>query len=264
MFEQLPETIPHKNKRKLEAFGAAFAFQAVLVAALIVLQTAMPERLGQFQLLTTLYMAPPPPPPAGPLSAAPEAVHRAQPNEAVASSRSVVEERLRTEEQPAVVAPTTIPKDIARILESGSPEAGQPGGVSGGVRGGVPGGVPGGLSGGVLGSAEKGLEVPPPPPTGPVRVGGNVKPPKIVHIEEPQYPPAAKRAGVTGVVVVEATLTAEGTVEQVKVISGPALLTEAAVNAVSHWKYEPTYLNGQAVPVILTARINFSLGNSEK
>jgi protein TonB len=97
-----------------------------------------------------------------------------------------------------------------------------------------------------------------------VRVGGNVKPPKIVHIEQPQYPPAARSAGITGVVVVEATVTADGTVEQVKVISGPALLTEAAVNAVSHWKYEPTYLNGQAVPVILTARITFSRDNAGK
>jgi hypothetical protein len=170
MFEQLPETIPHKNKRKLETFGAAFAFQAVLVAALIVLQMAMPEKLGEFQLLTTLYMAPPPPPPAVPLSAAPKPEHHAQPNEAVVSSRSVVEERPKTQEQPTVVAPTTIPKDIARIIESGSPDAGQPGAVSGGVRGGVPGGVPGGVFGGVLGGAEKGLEVPPPPPTGPVRV----------------------------------------------------------------------------------------------
>jgi protein TonB len=264
MFEQLPETIPHKNKRKLEAFGTALGLQAVLVGGLILIQMAMPERLGEFQLLTTLYMAPPPPPPAAPLSTAPEPVHHEQPNGAVASPRAVVEERPQTEEQPAIIAPTTVPKDIARIVEPGSPSAGPTAGVSGGVRGGVPGGVPGGSFGGVLGGSEKGLEVPPPPPTGPVRVGGNVKPPKIVHIEQPQYPPAARSAGITGVVVVEATVTADGTVEQVKVISGPALLTEAAVNAVSHWKYEPTYLNGQAVPVILTARITFSRDNAGK
>ncbi len=40
------------------------------------------------------------------------------------------------------------------------------------------------------------------------------------------------------------------------------MLVEAAVEAVTHWKYEPTYLNGKAVPVILTAKINFSLGNT--
>jgi protein TonB len=97
-----------------------------------------------------------------------------------------------------------------------------------------------------------------------VRVGGNVKEPRIIHIEQPKYPAAAKRAGIEGVVIVEATVTAEGNVDKVKVISGPPLLTDAAAEAVSHWKYEPTYLNGQAVAVILTARISFSLSNSEK
>src|SRR5262249_908914 len=101
-----------------------------------------------------------------------------------------------------------------------------------------------------------------PPPPAAVRVGGNVKQPKVVHIEQPKYPPEARKAHIEGVVVLEATVTAEGGVEKVKVISGPPLLVGAAVEAVSHWKYEPTYLNGQAVPVILTGRINFSLNGS--
>src|SRR5207302_4487076 len=97
----------------------------------------------------------------------------------------------------------------------------------------------------------------------PVRVGGNVKQPRILHIEQPKYPPEAKRSRAEGSVILEATLTAEGNVDKVKVISGPPMLIEAAVEAVSHWKYEPTYLNGQAVPVILTAKINFSLANAQ-
>ncbi len=132
MFEQLPATIPHKDNRKLEAFGAAIALQAVIVAALIIIQMAMPEKLGEFQLITTLYMAPPPPPPAAPLSAAPEPVHRAAPKTpataAVTETAPVVQERaLPIEREPAVIAPTTIPKDIAHIVES--PPA------SGGVNG---------------------------------------------------------------------------------------------------------------------------------
>ena len=163
-----------------------------------------------------------------------------------------------------MIAPTSISRDIARIVETGPAGGGAPGGVPGGVRGGVPGGVSGGILGGVLGGAATEPVVPPPPATGPVRVGGNVKQPKLVHIEQPHYPPAAKRAGVEGVVIVEATLTADGTVDKIKVISGPPLLTEAAAEAVSRWKYEPTYLNGQAIPVILTARITFSLDNADK
>jgi len=64
--------------------------------------------------------------------------------------------------------------------------------------------------------------------------------------------------------MVEAVVTADGTVDKVKVISGPTQLVDAAVEAIKQWKYEPTFLNGQAVPVILAARINFSLSDSQK
>jgi protein TonB len=263
MFDELPETIPHKNKKKLRAIAGAAAFQVVLVASIIVLQMAMPEKLGEFQLLTTLHMAPPPPPPAPAVSTAPQPARRAAEKPVIHQEPTVVQQRQPVEEKP-VVAPTAIPSDIARIVESGPSSApALPGGVPGGVRGGIPGGVTGGLLGGVLGGVTA-ADIPPPPPTGPVRVGGNVKQPKVVHLEQPKYPPAAKKAHVEGVVMVEATVTADGTVEKVKAISGPPMLTEAATDAVSKWKYEPTYLNGQPVPVVLTARITFSLSNSEK
>jgi periplasmic protein TonB len=267
MFDQLPETKPLKNKRKLQTFVGSLVLQIALVAGFVVLQMAMPEKLGEFHLLTTLYMAPPPPPPPAPLAAAPEPVRRAAPKAATATANRpepvVVETPKPLEREPEVVSPTAIPRDIARIVESsGAPSGGNGGGVPGGVPGGIPGGVPGGLGGGVLGGAAQ----PPvlPPPTEPVRVGGNVKPPKLIHVEQPAYPPAAKKAGIEGVVVVEAVVTADGSVDKVKVISGPPLLLDSATAAVAKWKYEPTFLNGQAVPVILTARINFSLANAQK
>lgn len=260
MFDELPETIPHKNKKKLEAFLGAFAIQVALVATIIVIQMAMPEKLGQWQLLQTLYMAPPPPP-APAVSEAPQPV-RSKPQRAAATTETTPAVRQpQPAEQPRIVAPTTIPQDIARIVDSGAPSAAP--GVSGGVPGGISGGVAGGMLGGVLGGAAA-PNVTPPPPTAPVRVGGNVKQPKVVHIEQPKYPIAAKQAHIEGVVIVEATVTADGSVEKAKAISGPPLLLEAATDAVSHWKYEPTYLNGQAVPVILTARITFSLGTIQQ
>lgn len=238
------------------------AVQAALVAGIIVIQMAMPEKLGEFQLVRTLYMAPPPPPPAPAAPEAPQPVRHETPK-AVVSQRSIAPTQAVQQpvEQPRIVAPTAIPNDIARIVEAGAPAA--PGGAPHGVPGGVLGGTAGGSLGGLLGG-ESVAQVPPPPPTGPVRVGGNVKQPKLVHMEQPHYPPEAKRSHIEGVVMVEATLTADGSVEQVKVISGPPELTQAAADAVSHWKYEPTYLNGKAVPVILSARITFSLANSEK
>ena len=62
-------------------------------------------------------------------------------------------------------------------------------------------------------------------------------------------------------VILEAVVTEQGNVDKLKVISGPPLLIQAAIEAVQNWKYEPTVLNGQPVPVILTAKVNFSLGN---
>ena len=105
---------------------------------------------------------------------------------------------------------------------------------------------------------------PPPAPKAPLRVGGDIRQPKLVKIVEPEYPPEARRARVEGVVVLEATVTEKGAVDNVKVISGPPLLIEAAVKAVQQWRCEPTILNGQAVPVILTARVNFSLAGAGK
>ncbi len=94
----------------------------------------------------------------------------------------------------------------------------------------------------------------------PVRVGGNVKEPRPVKMVPPVYPPLASRARVSGTVLLEATLTAQGTVEEIKVLSGHPLLVEAAIQCVKQWQYEPTYLNGVPVPVILTARVHFVQG----
>jgi len=261
MFEQLPETNPVRNNKKLRAFVVAVLIQAVLVTAVIAIQMVMPEKFGQLRLLDTLYMAPPPPPPApapAPAGPEPKKVDRETRKEAVANTPvpTIKQEVPQPVDHP-VIAPATIPKDIAGILESPVPGA-IPGGVPGGVPGGIVGGIPGGIPGGVIGGVSN---TPLPPPKEPVRVGGNVREPKVVKLVEPKYPPAAVRARVQGVVILEAVVTEQGNVDKLKVISGPPLLIQAAIEAVQNWKYEPTVLNGQPVPVILTAKVNFSLGN---
>ena len=91
----------------------------------------------------------------------------------------------------------------------------------------------------------------------PIRVGGNIKEPQIIKLVPPVYPPLAVKARVYGTVVLEATLTAEGKVEEIRVVSGHPLLIHAAIDCVQQWEYEPTYLNGQPVPVVLTATVAF-------
>jgi protein TonB len=104
----------------------------------------------------------------------------------------------------------------------------------------------------------------PPPPPKPVkrealRVGGNVQESKLIRKVEPVYPELAKRARVSGVVILVVTVDEEGNVTDVKVNKGHALLNEAAVNAVRQWKYSPTTLNGEPVPVIATVTVIFNL-----
>lgn len=83
--------------------------------------------------------------------------------------------------------------------------------------------------------------------------------PRLLVRVEPNYPMAARRAGLEGDVRLEATLAADGRVEQVRVLSGQPLLAEAARAAVERWRYEPTYLNGRPVAVLLRVTVQFHL-----
>jgi len=129
--------------------------------------------------------------------------------------------------------------------------------VAAGIEGGVVGGVTGGIVGGL--DAAPPPPPPPPPPPAPVRVGGNIKPPTKTKDVRPVYPPIAQSARVQGVVIVEATIGPEGTVQEAKVLRSIPLLDQAALDAVKQWVFTPTTLNGQPVPVIMTVTVNFTL-----
>jgi protein TonB len=94
-----------------------------------------------------------------------------------------------------------------------------------------------------------------PIPAGAVRVGGTVRPPrKLTHVD-PVYPDDARKAGVRGAVILELTIGADGTVSDARVLRSIPLLDAAAVDAVRQWVYEPTLVEGRAVPVIMTAPV---------
>ncbi|MDR3720406.1 MAG: TonB family protein [Candidatus Acidoferrales bacterium] len=101
---------------------------------------------------------------------------------------------------------------------------------------------------------------PPPPPAeaaAPVKVGGELKPPKIISSVMPVYPSMAKATGIQGAVVVEASVDQSGNVVATKVISGPPVLRQAAVDALRRWKYQPAMLNGEPVAVQITVTMQF-------
>jgi TonB family protein len=98
---------------------------------------------------------------------------------------------------------------------------------------------------------------PPPAIGGPVRVGGNIKPPVKIADAAPVLPEAARQAGIRGVVILEITIAADGSIKDAKVLRSIPLLDQAALDTVRQWRYEPTLLNGTPVPVILTVTVNF-------
>jgi protein TonB len=109
-------------------------------------------------------------------------------------------------------------------------------------------------------SEEAPAEAPPPaPPPAPVRVGDTIAAPTKIRDVRPVYPAIAQQARVQGVVILEATISAQGRIENARVLRSIPLLDQAALDAVRQWEYEPTYLNGVAVPVIVTITVNFTL-----
>jgi TonB family protein len=109
-----------------------------------------------------------------------------------------------------------------------------------------------------------GVSVPGPPPSqlqsranAPVRVGGNIPQPKKIVDAPGVLPPEAAQAGIRGVVILELTIDTDGSVKEARVLRSIPLLDRAAIDAAKQWRYEVTQLNGQPVPVIMTATVAF-------
>jgi len=96
----------------------------------------------------------------------------------------------------------------------------------------------------------------------PIKVSSNVQESKLIRRVEPVYPELAKRARVEARVLLAVTVDEEGSVSEIRVIAGHSLLVESALSAVKQWKYSPTFVNGEPVPVIATVTVRFSLAAS--
>jgi protein TonB len=81
----------------------------------------------------------------------------------------------------------------------------------------------------------------------------------LIYKSIPQYPSIAKAARVEGTVILQATIARTGTIENLRVISGPAMLQQAAIDAVRSWRYRPYLLNQQPVEVETTVNVIFKL-----
>jgi protein TonB len=232
MFEDSLMESAHRIKAgsKYWSILALFLNTGILLA-LIVWPLLHPEALPN-QMMAALMVAPPAPAP-------PPAMPRAH----------IKSEMVSTE----LLAPSRIPKAIKIVQESLPPSMD-------GVVEGLSSGPPAGLSS-VIGSTGTGPAVvvrAVPPKT--VTISSGVMAGNLVEKTIPQYPAIAKAARVQGVVVVQAKISSAGLIENIRVVSGPPMLQQAAVDAVRSWRYNPYLLNGEPVEVETTINIVFNLG----
>jgi periplasmic protein TonB len=121
----------------------------------------------------------------------------------------------------------------------------------------LPQGVPGGSTG--PGTSPYEMPIVRQEPTGPMRVPTTVVEGLLLLKTMPPYPAIARATHTEGTVVLEATISKAGAIENLRVMSGPLMLRQAAADAVRTWRYRPYLLDGQPIEVETTVNVIFSL-----
>jgi protein TonB len=164
---------------------------------------------------------------------------------------------IRSEEfEHTLLAPPTIPNHIATIADDPPPGL-------------ISGNIGSGPGNGAIGALPLGLSTPPPVipvhparPTGTLHVSSGVAAGQLIVPIQPHYPAIALATHTQGTVVVAATISTDGRVESLRVLSGPSLLVNAATEAIRQARYRPWKLNGEPVEVDTTINVIFTLGGS--
>ena len=146
-----------------------------------------------------------------------------------------------------VTAPTRIPK---QTVENGPPPASDTGGADGLGGGGANVSI-------FNGHTQPTVKV---APSKPIAISSGVATGMLINSTPPVYPPLARTAHVAGTVELHATISTNGTIKDLRAVSGPVMLRQAAVDAVRNWRYKPYKLNNQPVEVETTINIVFTLG----
>lgn len=233
-----------KTKRPA-ATAASLVLQSVLVAALAALPLLYTEALPKVSLTSLVA---PGPPPGAPAPAGTEVKRRA----ASPRDSDMLGPKLRE--------PQAIPRVIAHIEEDEAPPPTFPS-QGPGVYG---------STGPGSGNSPLNIIVNLTPPTvvsrpsisTPLRVSQGVAQGFLVREVKPVYPPLARQARIQGAVILEAIIGKNGSIENLRLVSGHPMLAPAAIEAVRQWRYRPYTLNGQPVDVETQVTVNFVLGGS--
>ncbi len=235
MFEDSTfETMGRIHTRSRGWMMATFALNSSILLALVILPIIHPEMLPK--IMNAIPMVEPPP---------------------MEQQRPVV----RTEQTPlartempngVILAPTRIPS------KPWIPGRGQDPGPIGPID--LSGG-PGGIGG--PDSPFNGHGTPPTvrqaAPAATQHVTSGVMQGMLIYKVIPTYPAVAQAIRASGTVVLQATISKTGAIENLRVVDGPPMLRQAALDAVRQWRYKPYMLNGQPVEVETTVEVQFKL-----
>lgn len=224
----------------------SFGLQAVVIGLLLLIPLLTTVGVPINPLVTTpvSWGAPPPPP-------APRAPQN--PTRPIQSNLA----------DNVVIAPPSIPPTVQMLNETEAPPQ-----VSYNNGPGVPGSIgPGNSRDGVWKSLNDSMSHVQPPPPPPATVKREFKTSSmlegyLIRRVQPNYPPLARSARIQGSVVLTALISRSGTMENVIAVSGHPMLVQAAVQAVSQWRYRPYILNGEAIEVETQITVNFVLGQN--
>ena len=220
----------------------SFGLQALAVAIFLLLPLLRPTGLPSFRQLTT------------PIS-------WGQPLKAPSLARTQVSANNAAAITPAEIifrTPSRIPRDVSADADQAAPRIGTMGSATLGTGRGDPSGIPN------LFDAGSGPVLPavrPPSTVAPFRIS-NMSEGNLIHKVQPGYPALARTARIQGAVVLEAVISKQGTIENLRVLAGHPMLVLAAREAVRQWRYRPYILNNEPVEVETQITVNFSLAGN--
>ena len=220
----------------------SFTLEAFLLGMAVLAPLLYTEALPKHVLGIVEVPAPPPPAPA--------------PSSPSAAAHSTTRSELNNGQ---VMLPSTIPQRIKEVYDEPVGDSGLSDRVIG-VVGAAPNGIPNGTIVSLLDA------VPPPMPKSvtphAVRVSSGVAQGLLTHQVRPEYPALARSARIQGSVVLQATIGKDGAIQNLHLLSGHPLLTQAAMEAVRQWRYRPCLLNNEPVEVDTTIQVNFTLNGA--
>jgi protein TonB len=225
-----------KRKNKFWSF-VAFLLNTGALFALVIWPLLHPEALPR-QMMATLMVAPSPPPPPAQKAPTPKAQVKSE----LISKELWTQSRISRETRQ--VNEAAIPESIVSLTNMRDLSSGIPGGI-----------------GAIIDSVAIGRPavVKPKAPIS-LSVSSGVMAGNLLVKTLPQYPAIPKAAHIQGTVVLQATISKSGSIQNLRVMSGPPTLQQAAMDAVRSWRYKPYLLNGQPVEVETTINVVFNLG----